>query len=102
MSPGLRDLKHCGTERAPMPAPMRAVCAALIAVAVLGTAYGLVADEPDRKVVTFQGETITLTKKQLHDLIVAARIAAAREALDAKECNWDDVFKYPPKGRKGA
>lgn len=97
----LRDMKALGLppERQPMPAPLRATCAALVAIIALGTAWGLVADEPDRRAVTVHTEQITMTRQQLADLITAARIAAAREAFDAKECRPGDEFKFPPRKR---
>lgn len=58
----------------------------LVALIVIGTAYGLVADEPQRKVV--------LTPAEYAEAIQQARIEAAREAFTAaqvdNECflNW--------------
>jgi hypothetical protein len=63
------------------------VCMGLLAVIFVGTAYGLVADEPARKVVT-----VTLPQAELERQLRQARIDAAREALNAKECNWRDLM----------
>lgn len=97
MSPGLRDLKHCGTERAPMPAPMRAVCAALIAVAVLGTAYGLVKDEPARQIVAPTERTITPTESEFVDVLEAARLNGMKAGIAQKQCRPGDEFLCPPR-----
>lgn len=90
----LRDLKRYGTDRDPMLAPLRAVCLALIVMAVLGTAYGLVADEPGRKVIE---RTVTLTESELAEIAADHYRNGLRDAIAQKQCRPVDQFLYPPR-----
>lgn len=95
MNTGLRDLKHCGTgDRAPMAAPLRATCGALIAITVLGTAYGLVADKPARKVVE---RTVTMTESEFAEVVAGHYRNGLRDGIAQKQCRPGDEFLYPPR-----
>ena len=85
------DLKAYGREPEPMPTGIKHICQVLIAVALVGTAYGLVADEADRVVV--------MSRAQFEREIAEQRIQAAKEAMEAREClgNWRDLFSEPKK-----
>lgn len=73
---------------------MNALCSALIAIIVVGTGYGLVADDPGRKVV--------MSTAEFERVIEQARIDAAREAFAAaqadRECFMDWGTKPKAKG----
>lgn len=89
------DLKQYGREPEPMPTPLRRVCQVLVAVAVLGTAYGLVADEADRVVV--------MSRATFEQTIAAERIKAATEmaeAIDPGTCGWRDAFREERQPKK--
>lgn len=85
-----RDLKGYGLPPEPsaMPAALWNLCLALVALIALLTAYSLVADAPERMVL--------MSRAQFEQRITEARIAAAREALDAMECpapTWRGMFR---------
>jgi len=88
------DLRQYGQQPSPMPTGLKRVCQVLIAIAVIGTAYGLVADEADRVVV--------MSRAEFERQIAQQRIQAAREAMDARECmgNWRDLFR--PEQKRGS
>lgn len=73
-----QDLKAYGlpSTRVPMPDHMRWFVRGCFAVIILGTAYGLTADEPDRKVVT-----ITMPVSAYVQAIEAARLDADRKSV---------------------
>lgn len=82
------DLKSYGVEPAPMPRALRRTCQVLIAIAVVGTAYGLVADEADKVVV--------MSRAEFEREIQQQRIQAATEMAEAVtpgECGWRDAFR---------
>lgn len=85
------DLKQYGQQPEPMPAALRRVCQVLLAIVVVGTAYGLVADDSDRMVV--------MSRAEFDRQVAAERIKAAQEAMEARECvgNWRDLFRPAPK-----
>ena len=76
-----------------LPASVRALCRVMIAIIVIGTAYGLVTDEPDRMVV--------MSRATFERRIADERIEAARLAMDAvrplvcPDPQWRDLF--PPR-----
>ncbi len=88
------DLKQYGCEPEPMPTGLKRVCQVLITVAVLGTAYGLVADEADKVVV--------MKRSTFEQTVAQERIKAAREVMEATECrgNWRDQFLEPKQMKK--
>lgn len=87
------DLREYGKSPAPMPAPLAAVCKVLIAIAVIGTAYGLVADEADRVVV--------MSRVEFDKTVAQERIKAAQEVMDAVgTCTWRDQFSETPRVRR--
>ena len=91
------DMKAYGQQPERMPTPLRRLCQVLVAIAVIGTAYGLVADEADRVVV--------MSRATFEQTIAAERIKAAQEILNATECrgNWRDLFRdESAKKRTGA
>ena len=85
------DLKQYGQQPERMPASLRVVCKVLVGVIVIGTAYGMVADEADRVVV--------MSRATFEAHVAAERIQAAKEAMEARECvgNWRDLFHEPKK-----
>lgn len=60
------------------------IVTALLALIVIGTAYGLTADDPDKKVV--------LTPAEYRQAIAQARIDAARQALNAVRAERPDCI----------
>lgn len=92
MNPGLRDLKHCGTDRAPLPAPVRSVLM-LLAGAVL--AYAVVADVPARRVIA--PNDITMTEAEFQEVLEAARRDGMKAGIAQKQCRPVDQFLYPPR-----
>lgn len=93
------DLKQYGREPAPMPTGLKRVCQVLIAIAVIGTAYGLVADEADKVVV--------MSRSTYEQTIREQRIQAAQEMAEAVQpgaCGWRDAFREErqPKVKRGA
>lgn len=97
----IRDVKSFGLppERKPMPAPVRAACGAMLILIVLGTAWSLVADEPDRKAVTINEPTITLTEQEFAEVLEAARADGMKAGIAQKQCRPGDEFTYPPRRR---
>ena len=82
------DFKSYGREPAPMPTGLKRVCQVLLAIVVIGTAYGLVADEADRVVV--------MSRSTYEQTIREQRIQAAQEMAEAVtpgECSWRDAFR---------
>jgi hypothetical protein len=88
------DLKSYGRESRIAP-PLIDLCSGLVAVIVVLTAYSMVSDTPERQVV------IT-TRAAIDKQIAEQRIAAAREAMEARECanNWRDLFR--PEQKRGS
>jgi hypothetical protein len=89
----MTDYKNLG-KPSPMPPLLVDLCLALIAIAVIGTSYGLVADKADRMVV--------MSRAEFERQIAEQRIQAARQAMDARECmgNWRDLFR--PEQKRGS
>lgn len=79
------------------------LCNALVAIIVVLTGYSVVADEPDRKVIT-----ITMPLDTYIEAIEGARLEAAldtAEALEPEPCpdpSWKDLFRETPPARKPA
>lgn len=91
------DLKQYGQQSERMPASLRAVCKVLVGVIVIGTAYGMVADEADRVVV--------MSRATFEQTIAAERIKAATEMAEAVTpgtCGWRDQFDERRQPKRGA
>ena len=98
--PGLRDAKFLGVPplRKPMSPRMRSAVRVLVALIVVGTAYGVVVDEADRMVL--------MSRAEFERHVAAQRIQAAQEmaeAIDPGTCGWRDLFdpRRQPKRSKG-
>lgn len=87
------DLKQYGKSPDRMPAPLAAVCKVLVAVIVIGTAYGMVADEADRVVV--------MSRAEFDKQIAQERIKAAQEMAEAvNTCGWRDAYREERQPKK--
>lgn len=72
---------------------MNALCSALLAIIVIGTAYGLVADEPGRKVV--------MSTAEFERIVTQVRIDAARDAFAAARADGECFMGWKAQPRKG-
>lgn len=94
------DLKSLGlpTQRAPMSRPMASLIKGLLAVIVVGTAYGLVADEPERKVVDIP---VSMTTTEFAQALDRARKQGEADAFKRmRACDWRDSFRTEPPLKK--
>ena len=91
------DLKQYGTEPT-MPRGLVNFCLGLAALIAVLTAYALVADERDRKVVT-----LTLTTTEYAQALDRARKQGETDTLARmRACNWNDTFREEPPLRRRA
>lgn len=94
------DLKTLGlpTQPAPMSNRMVNFCLGLCALIAVLSAYALVADEPDRKVVDIP---VSMTTTEFAQALDRARKQGEADTLKRlRACDWRDSFRTEPPLKK--